>query len=83
MVVKSKDIETDYLTVVEMTCPEIETSRWKHVFTRLTADDPKYIKECTLAKTLTFEDADCAERFETSIRVMTFPFVNERAAVNT
>ena len=76
MVVRFKDLESDFLTMVEMICPEISTRNWKYLFSNFTAEDPKILSECKLAKTLHFEDETFSEKFETSIRVFQFPLVN-------
>lgn len=78
MIVMLGEEGDDYLTIVEMNCPDIDLKRWEYLFRNFTREDPKFVKECQLARTLQFEG-----QFETSIRVMRFPFVNERAAINT
>ena len=83
LIVRYKDLILDYLSMVEMICPDVSVQRWKYLFANFTVEDPKFLNECRLAKTLHFEDENSPEKFETSIRVLRFPFVNERAAINT
>lgn len=77
-VVRFSEYGEDYLTYVEFICPDIDTNRWKYLFKNFTAEDAKIVKECQLAATLHIE-----EGHETSIRVLRFPIVAERAAINT
>ena len=49
LVVRLSDEGDDYLTVVEMTCPDIGTKMWQHLFRNFTREDPKFLTECQLA----------------------------------
>jgi len=78
-----RDLGNEFQSIIEFDCPDIDANRWKYLFQHFTEEDPKIVKEMSLATTLRYEDEGCAEQFETSIRALRFAFLTERASLNT